>query len=385
MREAVNLRLVNDVTRPPRRPLRGGHPAAAPTAEPPVTAERRVLEPLTRVTREQGLADVANRLDRIRLWLDADLDDLEAALSETRANDADLGREAARHLLEQPGKRIRPLCVFLSARLGRPVADDVVRDLAVAAELAHAATLLHDDVIDQGTERRGAPTARMVFGNSASVLGGDHLLIEALRRVDRCNAPALMSGIIEVIGAMVGAEALQLAYRGKFVPEAAVYQQVVLGKTAVLFSWSLVAGGTAAGLSSAQLTALHRAGDRLGLAFQLVDDALDLAGDPTVTGKDSLLDLREGKLTWPLLVACERDPTLVGDLQAIAADPDRLDDPTVASGLRARLLATGCLEATRGRAMEAAEEAKASLAELPPSAARDALDTVIDAAVARAR
>lgn len=359
MREAVHLKLVNQ----PKRDA--------------------VLTPLSDVSREHGLFDVANRLDRIRSWLEADLDDLEDALEGTRQNTSDLGRLAAQHLLEQPGKRIRPLCVFLAARLGQPVAPQVVRDLAVAAELAHAATLLHDDVIDQGAERRGAPTARVVFGNSASVLGGDHLLIEALRRVNRCDEPRLMTRIIEVIGAMVGAEALQLEYRGRFVPEEEVYQRVVLGKTSVLFAWALVAGGMAAGLLPDELDALERCGDRLGLAFQLVDDLLDLAGDPTVTGKDCLLDLREGKLTWPLLVACDRDPSLLPDLQAVAADWNAagLSLPE----LRARIVATGCIEVTRVRAMSAAAEAKEILSALPRSAARDALETVIDAAVERAR
>ncbi len=348
-------------------------------------ARAQVLEPLTAVARTHGLIDVATRLDRVRVWLESDLDDLNDALAETRANGVDLGRLAARHLLEQPGKRIRPLLVFLTARLGRPVAGDVVRDLAVAAELAHAATLLHDDVIDQGTERRGAPTARMIFGNSASVLGGDHLLIETLRRVERSGHPTLLRGIIEVIGEMVAAEALQLEVRGRFVPDEAVYQRVVAGKTAVLFCWAMRAGATAAQLPEAQIDALSRAGEQLGLAFQLVDDALDLADDPAITGKDTLLDLREGKLTWPLLVACERDAGLVAQLQDVAAHPSMLDDPAHAAALRLRILATGCVDATRRRATEAADQARATLRVLPASAARDALDTVVEAAVERCR
>ncbi|MBP46379.1 MAG: trans-octaprenyltranstransferase [Myxococcales bacterium] len=363
MREAIQLQLVNQ--------------------SDPEQSHDSVLTPLSEVSKQRGLIDIANRLDRIRSWLEADLDDLESALESTRQNTSDLGRLAAQHLLEQPGKRIRPLCVFVASRLGRAVAPQVVRDLAVAAELAHAATLLHDDVIDQGAERRGAPTARVVFGNSASVLGGDHLLIEALRRVNRSGEPRLMTRIIDVIGAMVSAEALQLEYRGRFVPEESVYQRVVLGKTSVLFSWALMAGGMAAGLKDLELNALERSGDRLGLAFQLVDDLLDLAGDPAVTGKDSLLDLREGKLTWPLLVACERDASLLPDLQRVAADWSSAEISLPA--LRNRIVATGCIELTRQRALDAAAEAKSNLSVLQRSAARDALDTVIDAAVERAR
>jgi geranylgeranyl pyrophosphate synthase len=208
----------------------------------------------------------------------------------------------------------------------------VLRELAVACELVHAATLLHDDVIDQGQERRGAQTARVLFGNPASVLGGDHLLVDALRRVRLCGQDRLLGRLFEVIGEMIAAEAVQLERRGHFAPDRAVYDRVVHGKTAVLFGWAMEAGAEVGGDDPAIGQALARAGTALGLAFQLVDDALDLEGDAAVTGKDSLLDLREGKLTWPLIVACEQDPGLVEELRAVAFRPESLDDTVQRDG-----------------------------------------------------
>ncbi|MGM0578870.1 MAG: polyprenyl synthetase family protein [Myxococcota bacterium] len=351
----------------------------------PVARERPepVLEPLADVADRVGLDPLAARLVEIRRWLAADLSDLEADLGTSGDADGDLAERAARHLLGRPGKRIRPLCVFLSARAGDGGDPDVVRDLAVSCELVHAATLLHDDVIDQGTERRGAPTARMVYGNPASVLGGDHLLIEALRRVRAVGMPDLLVSLLDAIGDMVSAEALQLARRGGFDPDPDVYHRVVRGKTAVLFHWAMVAGATAGGLGEDETRALADAGDALGLAFQLVDDALDVEGDPAVTGKDALLDLREGKLTWPLLVACERDPDVVYTLRAIAAEPERLDEPGAGEALRRRLLDTGCARATRERARSLVTEARESLSALRPGPAREALLAVMQAAVER--
>ncbi len=336
-----------------------------------------VLEPLAVVTRRQGLQPMAARLDALREWLARDLVDLEADLAGVNGQD-DLAGRAAAWLLERPGKRVRPLCVLLAARLG-PKPAPTARDLAVACELAHAATLLHDDVIDQGEERRGAPTARIVYGNSASVLAGDHLLVLALRRVEQAGQPALLASLLAVIGEMVAGEALQLERRGRFEPDPAAYDRIVASKTASLFAWAMRAGTTASGCTVPEVAAGVRFGLALGQAFQLTDDALDLAGDPARTGKDSLLDVREGKLTWPLLVACQRAPELLGRLQAVALDPDGEDR----TDLRRCLLATGCVDETLARARSAATAANAALAGFAGSPARSALSAVVQAVVQR--
>jgi octaprenyl-diphosphate synthase len=344
-----------------------------------------VMGNLATVSRREGLDPLAERLLELRTWLAEDLVGLEAEIDAMDAARApDLATKAARHLLERPGKRIRPLCVMLSARLGGRRCDDVVRDLAVSAELVHAATLLHDDVIDEGDERRGAAAARRIYGNSASILAGDHLLIEALRRVRGTGEDTALGELIDVIGEMVAAEAVQLERRAAFTPERGSYLDVIHGKTAALFRWGLAAGGRAAGLDADALAALQKAGVALGMAFQLVDDVLDLTGDPTVTGKSALTDLREGKLTWPFIIACEREPALRAHLAALISTPESEWAAGAVGEVVERVLATGAVEETRRFAAQQGEIAREALSPLAPGRARDALELVVEAAVRRA-
>lgn len=356
--------------------------------------EPEVLHELAQVSAREGLDPLARRLLELQGWLHDDLTDLEGFIDafdrDLLAADAQspqggiLGRQAARHLLEQRGKRIRPLCVLLAARMGGRKLDTTVRGLAVAAEFVHAATLLHDDVIDEGTERRGAPASRMLFGNSASILGGDHLLIEALRLVERTKHHALLAGLLDIIAQMVAAEALQLEQRGRFRPSRELVLRIIDGKTAALFRWGLAAGGTVAELDERAILALSRAGNALGTAFQLIDDVLDIEGDPTLTGKDPVADLREGKLTWPVTIACERDAGLLGELTRFANARGELEPEETASLLE-RIRSSGAAEATRDHAAEQAELALRELAHLPTSRARRAMEHVVEAAVHRLR
>ncbi len=361
----------------------------------PNSERELVLTPLTRVVEEHGIDPLAARLIELRNWLADDLAPLERAIEEfdRAALEAEpdlpdvpglLGRKAARHLLDRPGKRIRSLCVLLAARMGGKRLDSVVRDLAVACEMVHAATLLHDDVIDEGAERRGAEAARMIYGNSASILGGDHLLIEALRFVERAGSHALLKGLLDVTSEMIHAEAMQLEQRMRFTPNRDVYLKVIDGKTAALFRWGLAAGGTAAGLDDAIVAAMGRAGTALGMAFQLIDDVLDLEGDPEETGKDPLSDLREGKLTWPVIIAAERDRRLAADLSARVSDAAPLTRE-VGMELVARIRSTGALEATRAFAEFQGERARNEFELVPRTMARTAMSWVVDAAIHRTR
>lgn len=344
-----------------------------------------VLDPLVEVSSRQGLASLAERLSAIQRWLAPDLRAMERELSAIRNPKGDLAQQAAAYLLSLPGKRVRPLCVALSARCAGQTSPDGVVELAAAAELVHAATLLHDDVIDQGTERRGKDCARIIYGNSASILAGDHLLLIALQNVRRLGQPELLADLMDVVSGMVAAEALQLERRERFDPNPDIYDAVVEGKTAALFCWAMRAGGIIGGLNPRHADALADAGRDLGIAFQLVDDALDLTRSPAEIGKDGLLDLREGKLTWPLIVACEKDPSMVTLLSSVASDPGLLDDAGRCARLVGRILATDCVEATRARAKAKAGQAIESLSTLPESQARRALFTIVDLCVDRVR
>jgi octaprenyl-diphosphate synthase len=182
---------------------------------------------------------------------------------------------------------------------------------------------------------------------------------------------------------MVHAEAIQLDRRGRFEPDANSYDAVVKGKTAELFRWSMRSGATLGGLSKDQVEKLALFGHNLGMAFQLVDDTLDLASDTETMGKDSLCDLKEGKMTWPLILACQKDPLLVKLLNASLHSPSYMEDSERVSNLVERILETGCVEDTRQRARTYAQEAQALLNSFSDSPAKEALSTLLDGAVAR--
>jgi octaprenyl-diphosphate synthase len=349
-----------------------------------IVADEQVLTPLAEAASGVALEPLAARLIDMRAWLADDLSVLERGIVglEGLARDDEPAKRAARHLLEQPGKRVRPLCVLLAARLGGRGCDADVRRLAIAAELIHAATLLHDDVLDEGTERRGAAAARVLYGNSASILGGDHLLIEALRGIQATGQAELLTSMLDTITEIVTAEALQLTCRGRFVPDREAYHRVIHGKTAVLFKWAFDAGACAAGLAHDQRRALCAAGLAIGRGFQLVDDLLDLDGDPEQTGKDLFNDLAEGKLTWPLILAAEARPQLTPMIEACMGAQD---GASAAAEVVAEVRATGALEATRARAAGEIASAREALSELPEGRARQALMWVTESVLHRSK
>lgn len=348
----------------------------------PRGAPPRVFGTLRSATHRAGFDGLTSRLDELKEWLSTDLVAIEGELAAlSSVTEGDLAERAAAHLLGQRGKRIRPICALLGARFGGADDDERIRAIAVASELVHAATLLHDDVIDDGDERRGAPAARVIFGNSASILAGDYLLIEALQRVQRIHEPEILSELLATIAEMVEAEALQLERRGTLDASRDAYLKIVDGKTASLFRWALSAGARLGTLTPAQLGELENAGMSLGRAFQLIDDALDLEGESGAVGKDLFADLEQGKLTWPTLVAAERDPSLLAALVELGRSGK--PSPSDVLRLKERIRASGGVEAARQFALTQAEEARRSLEKLPDGLARRAFEAVITAAVNR--
>jgi octaprenyl-diphosphate synthase len=329
-----------------------------------------------------GLERLSSRLDELKAWLGPDLAVVGAELDAlSRPRTGDLAERAAAHLIGQRGKRIRPICVLLGAEVAGAPGDSRAVDLAVACELVHAATLLHDDVIDEGEERRGVPAARVVFGNSASILAGDYLLIEALERVQRVGSGTLLTELFATIAQMVAAEAWQLERRGTLDPSRELYLRIVDGKTASLFRWALCAGASLGCLSQEQHAALAAAGIALGRAFQLIDDALDLDADPSELDKDLFADLQQGKLSWPLLVAAECDTEVRAALTVLARG-ERVTSAELARVVD-RVRRAGGVSAARRFAEAEAQAAKRALSSLPAGQARDALVGVIEATVSR--
>jgi octaprenyl-diphosphate synthase len=308
----------------------------------------------------------ASRLVELRALFGDDLGWVEGQLRRAAAEGNRPATDAAGHLLAAGGKRVRPLCVLLSAACFGPCGG--ARELAVVAELVHLATLLHDDVIDDADLRRGAVAARRVWGNAVSVLAGDLLLTHALERTARAAPGETMSELLATLRTLVDGEVVQLRGRASPSPSESVYFAIVEAKTASLFSWAARAGARAGGGAESHVTALGAFGRALGVAFQLVDDALDYGGDPERTGKRLLGDLHEGKLTLPLLAALRGRPDL-----AAAVARAREGDGEAAGTLLEAVAACGGVAEARARAAAHTDEALAALATLPPSGARDLL------------
>ncbi len=324
---------------------------------------------------ERGPAAEATqaRLGALKLLVGDIINDVENGLPALADGGPGLAGRAARHLVGAGGKRVRPLLVILAARAAGVPGESVdarasVTKLAQAAELVHAATLLHDDVLDDGRTRRGMPAARVLWGNAASVLGGDFLLIRALELTAATGVVGALGDLLAAIGRMIDGEALQLEHRGRSDLDADGYLSVVDGKTASLFAWCGRAGARLAASDAATGDALGAYGLHLGRAFQIVDDVLDVEGDPRALGKSVLSDVREGKLTLPVLFALEREPSLRAVLDAcVAADADDAGD------VAAAVTRTGAAQAARARAREETARAVAALEGLPRTPWSEAL------------
>lgn len=340
------------------------------------------LELLRTVCSTNRLPELAARLDSLVDLVESDLGEVEATLDEL-LREQHLVERGAAELLRRRGKRLRPLCVALASRLGSGFGSDA-RDIAVAVELVHNATLLHDDVVDGGESRRGGPTTRAVFGNAVSIFAGDWLLVEALRRVYRTQVPQIFEPLLQTIDAMIVAESLQLEQRYRLDTSRDTYFHIIEGKTASLFAWAVVAGARAGGIDAPSAEHLHDYGRHLGLAFQLVDDVLDYAGDPLSTGKSLLGDLREGKVTLPLRLALEQQPTLRHRLeQLLRSDGNKSTQHDDLLAIHAAVVESQAAQATLAEAQTHADNAARSLSALPDSDAKEALAMVAASIVHR--
>jgi len=330
-----------------------------------------------------GAVELAARLVELDRWVKGELREFERELA-TVPRGVRAVQAAAHHLLDLGGKHLRPMCVALAAKCGDGFGDGP-RQLAVAVELVHTATLLHDDVVDVADTRRAQPAARLLYGNAASIFAGDWLLVEALRRIRATGHLPLLDSMLAIIEEMILAESLQLERRGRLEGDVADYFRVAEGKTASLFRWAMQAGAHAAGAAPEVVDALARYGQDLGVAFQIVDDCLDFAGDTGVTGKALYTDLREGKLTLPLLLALRREPSLRTLVADAIADDDAVVEVTRTRhrAIGARIEAAGALAEARATANQRIGRAIAALEVLPPGPARASLITVAEATATR--
>jgi len=315
---------------------------------------------------------VERRIQDVQAFLGEDMAEVEQWLLDASAAGLTPAGPAALHLVERGGKRVRPMALLLAARcFGRRGA--AVQELAAAVELVHSATLLHDDVIDEGMERRGSVTSRRRFGNAVSVLAGDLLLIDALERARRISQaeeqPQLLAEFMSTLRRLVEGEIIQLRGRSELDVSEATYYRILSDKTASLFSFATRAGAWLAGAAPAAVEALGNYGESLGIAFQLVDDVLDYSSQKT--GKTLYADVIEGKMTLPLVLAIERDPSLTPLLGRM-----REGDKELAPSIAEKVLASGACDEVRRRAQKISEAATSALEGVPVSPARTLLSVV---------
>jgi octaprenyl-diphosphate synthase len=295
--------------------------------------------------------------------------------------------QLAAHIVAAGGKRLRPLLTLAAARLcGYPDRQGDARhvDLAACVEFIHTATLLHDDVVDESQLRRGLASANAVFGNKASVLVGDFLFARSFQLMVDDGSLKVLAILSKAAATIAEGEVLQLVTQNDLSTTEARYLEVIQGKTAALFAAACQIGAVVADRPETEEAALSEYGMKLGIAFQLVDDALDYVADQATLGKTIGDDFREGKITLPVLVAF-----LAGDalekafwqrtIETLEQNESDLDHAM-------RLIADhGAIQVTLDSAQRFVQEAKAALLVFPDSPMRRALADVADFTVQRLR
>jgi octaprenyl-diphosphate synthase len=313
----------------------------------------------------------------------ADLDACNRLIVERMQSDVALIPQLAAHIVAAGGKRLRPLLTLAAARMCGYRGSRHV-NLAACVEFIHTATLLHDDVVDESALRRGQASANALFGNKASVLVGDFLFSRAFEVMVEDGSLEVLRILSAASATIAEGEVLQLITQNDTTTTEAQYLRVIEGKTAALFAAATEVGAVVADQPPARQAALREFGMALGIAFQLVDDALDYSADQQALGKTVGDDFREGKITLPVLLAfargSEEDRTFWRRTQEDREQSD--DDLAHALELMRR---HGALDDTIRRARRYGEQAIAALASFPDTAEKTALANVVAFVTDRAR
>ncbi|PTM53413.1 polyprenyl synthetase family protein [Phreatobacter oligotrophus] len=312
----------------------------------------------------------------------ADMDRVNAMIISRTGSEVTMIPEVANHLISSGGKRLRPMLTLATAALAGYQGEGHVK-LAAAVEFMHTATLLHDDVVDESDMRRGKPAARMVWGNEASVLVGDFLLGQAFKMMVEVGSLRALDILSTAAAVIAEGEVMQLAAAKNTSTTEDEYLAVIRGKTAELFAAACEVGPVIAERPKAEQAAARAYGMNLGIAFQLVDDALDYGGKSQKLGKNTGDDFREGKITLPVVLAFRR-----GSEQERAFWKKVLVDGAITDGDLETAIGFmtrhGALTDTIERARHYGEMAKDALALFPDSAMKDALVQAVDFCIARA-
>ncbi len=321
-------------------------------------------------------------INRLVELVSPDMDRVNAAILARTGSEVTMIPEVAKHLINSGGKRLRPMLTVAMAQLTAYPGDGHVK-LAAAVEFMHTATLLHDDVVDESEMRRGKLAARMLWGNEASVLVGDFLLGQAFKMMVEVGSLRALDILSTTASIIAEGEVMQLSAAKNTATTEDEYLAVIRAKTAELFAAACEVGPVLAGRPKAEQAACRSFGMNLGIAFQLVDDALDYGGKSAKLGKNVGDDFREGKITLPVVLSFRRgsDTERAFWTRTLEQGDAVEEDLATALGLMSRHRA---LEDTIERARHYGAIAKDALALFPDSAMKAALAETVEFCIRRA-
>jgi octaprenyl-diphosphate synthase len=309
----------------------------------------------------------------------ADMEAVNGVIRQRLQSDVALVNQIAEYIIGAGGKRIRPVLVLLLAN-AYGYRGTGHHELAAVVEFIHTATLLHDDVVDESSMRRGRQTANAMFGNAASVLVGDYLYSRAFEMMTSLDDMRVMEILSRATTVIAEGEVLQLLNMHDPDVTQDSYLTVIRSKTAKLFEAAAQLGALVAGANDRQIDAAGEYGRSLGTAFQLIDDVLDYAGDAAEIGKNVGDDLREGKPTLPLIYVMENGTP---EQRALIRSCIEQGDETHFDAVLAAVTNSGALDYTRREAEAAAGRAAAAIADLPDSEFKQSLLQLCSFAVDR--
>ena len=318
-------------------------------------------------------------INQIRASVEAEFAQVNALIIEQLHSDVDMVENVGQYIVDAGGKRLRPLLALLAAASLGDVTEKHIKFAAVI-EFIHTATLLHDDVVDISTLRRGRPTANSEFGNAPSVLVGDFLYTRAFQLMVQLDDMRVLKLMADVTNLIAEGEVMQLVRAGDPDTSREQYFDVITRKTAILFAAACEGAAMLSGESDETLKTMHDIGLNLGIAFQLIDDVLDYEGDPETTGKNVGDDLNEGKPTLPLIHAMQHASPDDAALIATALRTKSADHLNEIIALAAN---TGGIAETRSAAQAHCDLVNDALATLAPSAAKTSLETLATFSLSR--
>ena len=285
------------------------------------------------------------------------------------------------------GKMLRPTLVFLAGMTAHPHDDGEPRDelitIAAVLEMIHMATLVHDDVLDDAAVRRGSRTVNAMSGNETAVILGDYLLSRSYHLCSQLDTQSTALRVGEITAVVCEGEMLQLAHRGRHDLTEETYMKIIERKTAALIAGAMELGASHAGASDEAVRAMREIGLKLGTAFQIQDDLLDITGNELAVGKTLGRDMDKGKLTLPIIHHLSQLDADQRDAAIEFFSSADTNDPSVRGAIVDAMHETGSIVYAREKAVHFVSGAKAALASFPPSPSRDALFAAADSVINR--